>query len=136
MKKNIIFMMIALAGFMFIGVQSANAQMDGTYYVTFGWDDSNCNCSEPVTKQVRVVITTYPGGLPVDDSGWYTPSSNPEEYEDEADLIDCETPCYTVTVFVVYLNGTTQCCYGYSSENVMGDQLDAGYEFPDDIIMN
>jgi hypothetical protein len=136
MKKNIIFLMIALSGFLFIGVQSANAQIDGPYQVSFGWDDSNCNCSDPVTKLVRVVITTYPGGLPVDDSDWDTPSGNPETYDGETELIDCGEPCYTVTVFVVYLNNSVPCCSGYSSENVRGEQLDEGYEFPDDIIMN
>jgi hypothetical protein len=55
MKKNIIFLMIALAGFMFVGVQSVNAQMD--YSFNFSWDEDNCSCSDPVTKIARVILT-------------------------------------------------------------------------------
>ena len=136
MKKNIIILVFAMAGLLFAGVQSANAQTDGAFSVKFGWNDNNCNCSEPVTKWARVIITEYPGGDPVDESEWYEPSSNPETYDGEADLVDCNNPCYTVTVYIVYEDNTGYCCTGSDSANVTGQQLVLGYVFEDPIIMN
>ena len=125
-----------MAGLLFAGVQNVNAQTDDTYHVTFGWNDSNCDCSEPVKKQVIVIITTYPGGLPAFGSGWYTPSSNPETYDGEAQIAECEDPCYTVTVYIVYSDNSGVCCTGSDSDNVTGQQLIDGYVFEDPIIMN
>lgn len=129
MKKNIIFLMIALAGFMFAGVQSANAQMYGEYHVTVEWNDDNCDCSDPVTKRVRVVITSYPGGDPVDDSGWKITTSSPYTYDGDVNLDDCAEPCYTVTVYIAYSDNSGPCCAGYDSDNVTGFQLFEGITF-------
>ena len=136
MKKNIIFLMFAIAGLLFAGVQNVNAQIYGEDHVTFGWNDGNCDCSEPLTKLVRVVITTYPGGSPVDDTNWYTPHYNPETYDGDVNLDDCEEACYTVTVYIAYSDNSGTCCTGSASANVTGYQLFSTYVFPNDIIMN
>ena len=136
MKTKLILLVFAMAGLLFAGVQSVNAQTDVGYSVTFGWNDNNCSCNDPVTKLVRVIITEYPGGGDVDDSDWYTPSSNPETYDGDTDIVDCDDPCYTITVYIVYSNNTVPCCTGSDSANVTGQQLVVGYTFPNPIIMN
>ncbi len=136
MKKIIFVLIFAMAGLLFAGVQSVNAQTDGAFSVTFGWNDNNCNCSEPVTKWARVVITEYPGGGLVHDSNWQTPGSNPYTYDGDANLADCDDPCYTVTVYILYEDNTGPCCAGSDSANVTGQDLVGGYVFEDTIIMN
>ena len=127
--------MIALAGFMFVGVQSANAQQD--YSVEFGWDDGNCNCDDPITKEVRFILYTYPGLVFVDDSGWVTPSANPNTINENGPIrTDCHSDCYIVVAFVKYEDGGGVCCTGSASETCTGQELIDGFSFTNTITMN
>jgi len=113
--------MIALAGFMFAGVQSANAQMD--YSVNFSWNEYNCSCSDPVTKIARVILTDVVTSATLDDSGWYTVFGLDDLYESNAAIVLDTQDRYRLTIAVVYLNGTTVCCSGSDSNVYDGDDF-------------
>lgn len=116
---------------------TVNAQVN--YSVQFDWDDSNCDCNEPVTMEGRIIINEYPGGTLVDDSGWFTMTTNPYTYYGSCTgLRDCvdEHPCYTVYVFVRYKDNTGVCCSGTDSANTTGEDLFGTFDFPNTIILN
>lgn len=117
---------------------STNAQVN--YSVTFSWDDSNCSCNEPVTKEARVYVYEYPSGNLVKDSKWFSISGSPHTYQGDATgLRDCddEYPCYTVYVVVRYTDNTGECCIGSEIENTTGAWLFSGYfSMANTIIMN
>ena len=133
MKKNILFIMIALAGFMFAGVQSVNAQM--SYSVNFSWNEYNCSCSDPVTKKARVILTDVVTNATLDDSGWYKVSGLADLYESNAAIVFDTKDRYRLTIAVVYMNGTTVCCSG--SKNSVWDGDDFLQTIPfDEITLN
>jgi hypothetical protein len=109
------------------------------YSVSFGWDDQACECNEPLTMEGRVILLEYPSMNPVDDSGWFTMTTNPWTYYGSVDgLRDCvdEHPCYTVYVYVRYKDNTGVCCSGSSSANTTGQLLQGIFSFPNTIILN
>jgi hypothetical protein len=135
MKKFIY--ILALLGLIISTSLTSNAQVN--YSVQFDWDDSACDCNEPVTKEGRIIITEYPGGSQVDDTGWFTMTSNPYTYNGSCNgLRDCvdEHPCYTVYVFVRYKDNTGTCCSGSDSANTTGEDLFGIFDFPNTIILN
>ena len=139
MKKNIIILIFAMAGFLFAGVQSNNSQKNVDYSVTFEWNDNNCSCSEPVTKYVKFIIYTYPGSDFVDDSDWEQPTSNPNTiYENGPIRNDCISDCYIVFAYVKYIDGSGICCEGSANETCTGQELISGFPFSpnNNIIMN
>ncbi|MBW6461389.1 MAG: hypothetical protein K0B08_12535 [Bacteroidales bacterium] len=120
------------------GTLSSNAQV--AYHVTFSWDDSNCSCNDPVTKEARIYIYTYPGGQLVDDTSWFSISSTPHTHDDEATgLSDCDdpNPCYTVYVIIRYIDNTGVCCSGSGGQNTTGALLMSGnFSLSNTIILN
>lgn len=134
--KKIIFIS-AMMGLMVFSMYTVNAQVN--YSVIFGWNDANCDCSGTITKEGRIVIYEYPGGGFVDDTDWFTMTSNPWTHYDYASgLRDCvdDHPCYTVYVFVRYKDSQGTCCQGSSSAYTTGQLLFGGYNFPNTIILN
>jgi hypothetical protein len=134
--KKIIFI-TALMSCLMSSMFTLNAQVN--YHVQFGWDDSNCDCSGTVTKEGRILIYEYPGGSFVDDTGWFTMTSNPcTHYDYASGLRDCvdDHPCYTVYVLVRYKDSQGTCCQGSSNANTTGHDLFVGYTFPNTIILN
>jgi len=121
MKKKILFIIIALAGFMFAGVQSATAQMD--YSVNFSWNEDSCSCSKPITKMARVILTDVVTNATLDDSGWYKVSGLFNIYDSNAAIILDTQNRYRLTIAVVYMNGTTVCCSGSSNSVWDGDDF-------------
>ena len=135
--KRVYTVLLVIVCISLMSFKDVKAQDNVNFSVTFGWDDSNCSCSEPLTKEVRVIITNYPGGGTVHDSEWYTPSSNPETYNGNDNInTDCESPCYTVSMYVRYEDNTGICCSCSASANVTGQQLVSGYTLPYTIVMN
>ncbi len=134
--KNIIvfFLFVAIS---LLSAYSSNGQVN--YSVQFDWDDQYCSCNEPVTKEARVVVSTYPAGSPVDDSGWFTISNNPHTHYDNAGGIrDCDddNPCYTVNVYLRYKDNTGICCSGSEVENTTGQSLINGFTLSNTILLN
>jgi hypothetical protein len=122
MKKNIIFLMIALAGFMFVGVQSVNAQM--SYTVNINWSDGGCNCGTVIAKQARVIVTDVVTSDVLDDSGWYKVTGLSDEYTSTAAIVLDTQDRYRVTVAVIYNDTeTTVCCSDYDIEIHDGDDF-------------
>ncbi|MBW6461364.1 MAG: hypothetical protein K0B08_12405 [Bacteroidales bacterium] len=120
------------------GSLSLNGQVN--FSVTFDWDDSNCNCNEPVTIEYWIIVKEYPGGTTVVSDGWFSVTSKPEIYNGDASgLRDCvdEHPCYTVYVYMRYKDNTGVCCSGLESENTTGQALFSGsYSLANQIILN
>ena len=121
--------MIALAGFLFVGVQSANAQTH--YSVTFGWNDFACECGEILDKEVKITLYTYPGNVEVDPTDWETATTNPYTVYStvEDGLEDCQTDCYRVVVEIRYTDSGGECCTGSSYETFTGAELVNGATF-------
>ena len=137
MKKIIFVLIFAMAGLLFAGMQSVNAQDDVDYWVSFDWNDNSCSCNEPVTKYVKFEVYTYPGGLFVDDSGWEEATGTScIIYENGPIRTDCHSDCYTVFAYVKYVDNSGICCEGDASETCTGQQLVDGYPFENTIIMN
>ncbi|MBW6479810.1 MAG: hypothetical protein K0B37_10300 [Bacteroidales bacterium] len=134
--KKIIFI-TALLSLVVANALTSMAQVN--YSVKFNWDDSNCHCNEPVTMKGKIIIREYPGGTLVDETVWFTMTSNPWTYNGYASgLRDCvdEHPCYTVYVFVAYTDNTGVCCSGSDSANTTGESLFETFYFPNTIILN
>jgi hypothetical protein len=129
MKKNIIFILIALAGFMFAGVQSANAQID--YDVNISWDDSNCSCSDPVTKYARVILTYESTSTVLDDSGWYRVYGDDDDFSSNAAIYLDAQHTYRLSVAIAYYSGGNVCCSGTRSELYDGDDFLIPIIFPE-----
>ena len=128
MKKNIIFLVIALAAFMFVGVQSADAQAH--YSVTFGWNDFACECGEILDKEVKITLYTYPGNVEIDPTDWETATTNPYTvYSTVDELEDCQTDCYKVVAEVRYTDSSGLCCSGSAYETFTGSELSNGATF-------
>lgn len=136
MKTKLFILIFALIGMSLMSFQNAPPGVD--YSVTFGWDDSGCSCTEPITKVVRVVIIEISTGDTIVDTDFYTPHSNPEVHTGNDDIkTDCGDPCYKVDVYVVYLNNSVPCCTGSATLNVTGELLvGTGVVFPSTITMN
>jgi hypothetical protein len=135
--KKIIFIS-AMMSLMVFNMFTVNAQVN--YSVTFGWNDSNCDCNEPVTMEGWIIINEYPGGTNVVTTGWFTMTTNPFTYSNSSSgLRDCvdEHPCYTVYDYVRYKDNTGTCCSGSGSENTTGQDLFSGYfTLTNQIILN
>jgi len=121
MKKNIIILMIAFAGFMFIGAQSVNAQVD--YTIEINWDDNNCNCGTIIAKQARVIVTDIVTSTVLDDSGWYKVTGTEDIYSSNAAIILDTQDRYRVTVAIIYNDTETICCSGGGIKVCDGDEF-------------
>ncbi len=121
--------MITLAGFMFTGVQNANAQVD--YDVNISWDDGNCSCSDPVTKYVRVILTYESTSTVLDDSGWHKVSGEFDAFSSNAAIYLDAQHVYRLTIAVVYYSGGNVCCSGTRSELYDGDEFLIPIDFPE-----
>lgn len=114
--------MIALAGFMFVGVQSANAQM--SYTVEFSWDDSNCNCGTIIAKQARDIVTDIVTSTVLDDSQWFKVTGDDGSYDGTAAIVLDTQDRYSVSVAVIYNDTeTTICCSGSTTVIKDGDDF-------------
>lgn len=126
--KNLIGIMAIALLFIFASTQSADAQAN--YSVTFGWNDVACECSEPLIKEVRISLYTYPGNELIQTTSWETVTSNPYTvYSTVDELDDCQTDCYKVVAEISYSVNGVECCYGSGFETFTGSELSNGATF-------
>jgi len=127
--KNII-CLIAFIGFFIAGMHSANAQWE----VNVEWDDSECNCGTITGKSVFITIVYLSDPIPpiVDNEEFdVLNATNPYPATgDETINMDCED-CYYVYARVYYYDSSGECCTGYGSATVDGQQLIDGYDLPE-----
>jgi hypothetical protein len=126
MKKNIIFLMLALAGFIFVGVQSVNAQQN--YSITVTWNNSNCQCSEPNYGYVMVFVINTETNDTIINEPWTRDDTSPHLFTGSAPIeTDCN--CYSVNAAVYYQDGSV-CCQGTKVETWQGQKLISGGTIP------
>ena len=134
MKKIIFVLIFAMAGLLFAGMQSVNAQVD--YTVHIAWNDNNCNCDTVTIKKCRVVLVDLVTSITLDDSEWYTVSGTTDIYNSSADIIYDAEDRYRLTIAVVYYNDENKvCCSGSDSVVYDGDDFLLPIPFPT-IFMN
>ncbi|PIQ33992.1 MAG: hypothetical protein COW63_04490 [Bacteroidetes bacterium CG18_big_fil_WC_8_21_14_2_50_41_14] len=107
MKRTIIFLMIALAGFMFVGVQSATAQ----WSVDVSIDDNNCNCNNITKKEISWVVR-YTNDNTIFANGSSTFTTNPVTISGTESVDPDSWKTFQVCVNVKYYNENIVCCEG------------------------
>jgi hypothetical protein len=119
MKKSIFILIFLISGFFFLGTNYLTAQwcIDVTY------SDALCDCGTITTKTVYyqiydVVIEDYI----VDDNEPLPVGGNYFELEGTEEIIWDAEDRYLVSVRITYFD-PSQCCTGWDSKLVDGDQL-------------
>jgi len=107
MKKNIIFLIIALAGFMFVGINSATAQ----WSVDVTVDDANCNCNNITKKEISWVVR-YTNDNTIFAYGSSTFTTNPVTISGTESVDPDSWKTFQVCVNVKYYNENVVCCEG------------------------
>lgn len=124
--KNII-CLIAFIGFFIAGIQSASAQ----WKYNVSWNDTECNCGTINEKTIIVTITyllsTPPDVIVYQREFDITNETSPFEVSGTETIVrDCED-CYHVYTRVVYYDSTGDCCHGYETATVDGENLVDGF---------
>ncbi len=111
--------MIALAGFMFVGVQSVNAQQ--TWEIEVTWNDLNCQCSEPYSGFVMLTVTNTETSVTIINKPWVRDDVSSHIFTGSA-AIETDCDCYLVFAAVYYQDGSV-CCQGSNSVTKQGQAL-------------
>lgn len=134
MKKIIFVLLFAMAGLLFAGMQSVNAQVP--YTVNISWNDNNCHCDTVTKKECRVVLVDVVTSVTLDDSGWYTVSGTTDTYNSNAAIDYDAQDRYQLTIAIAYYDDENKvCCSGLRSVIYDGDDFLVPINFPT-IIMN
>ena len=122
MKKTIFVLIFAMAGLLFAGVQSVNAQVNYSFWVE--WDDTECDGGTILEKRLEwKVIYIATQAVIGSDVVNVTSSSNPYEVLAYGNVIyDCPN-CYEVSARVSYRDSTGWFCTGDDSVICDGDEL-------------
>jgi hypothetical protein len=120
--------------FAFLSINTALAQTP--YKVqNIEVNDDNCQCSDPIVKEMLIVITSIATQQVVENSGWQPLAT--DFSGSGAIAYDTFQDYYSVTVFVRYTNNGIVCCSGHVSENTTGGDLyDQTFYFTSTVVLN
>ncbi len=127
MNTKLFIFLFAIVGLSLVAIQSTHAQ--DNYSVTVEWTDYNCDCDDPITKEVYFKLYSYPGNVLLFTSDTEEPTSNPWTFYENDDINDCGSDCYMVKAYVTYFHNNVECCSGYIQETCTGQELCNGFTF-------
>lgn len=125
--KKLIFIICLITVFFFTGLNEVSAQ----WVVNVDVNDSECNCGTITKKSVFItIIDLTPTPETIVNNREFVVTGETPPYEtsgDETILWNCED-CYYVYARVYYYNSNGECCDGYESATIDGQDLIDEYD--------